>query len=303
MSRRRTAAGADGGDAAPASAPDASSPSRTSSGTPSEGVLRVTTAVVGLPVVVAAAWFGGAWFALLVMAAALGAQVEVYRLARASGATPGVAWGLVAGAGVALTPLVPEAHWVTIAALVGFLAWLPFRPTRTSPVVDLAATLGGVVYPTALLTLLTAVRLDLDARLPGHEAAWATLAVFLLVAIADTCAYYTGRAFGKTPLAPSVSPKKTWEGAAGGAVGAVAAALAFSLWLVPSVPVGAMVALGVVAGVVSPLGDLAESRMKRAAGVKDSGHVLPGHGGLLDRLDALLVAAPLAYLIFAVAYR
>ncbi len=266
-------------------------------------MLRVVTAAVGLPVVVAAAWAGGLWFVLLVAAAALAAQSEVYRLARAAGATPSAGWGLVAGAAIALSPLWPDARFAALAVVVAGVVAVPFRATRTHPVLDLAATLGGLVYPTALLTTLTALRLDLDARLPGPQAVWATLTIFLLVALADTCAYYTGRAIGKTPLAPTVSPKKTWEGAVGGAVGAVLGSLALAQWAVPSVPVWAMATLGVVAGVVSPLGDLAESRLKRAAGIKDSGRLLPGHGGFLDRIDALLVAAPLAYLVLTLALR
>ena len=240
-------------------------------------------------------------------------RAEFYRLAHAAGARPHVGLGLVVGAAVALVPLWPEARFVALAAVVAFVCTVPFRHVRVSegrvgdresnPVTDLAATLAGVVYPTALLATLTAIRLDVAAGLPAAEPVWATLAVFLLVALADTAAYYTGRAVGTTPLAPSVSPKKTREGAAGGVVGAMAGAWALGAFALPSVPLWAMLALGVVAGVVSPLGDLAESRMKRAAGVKDSGTLLPGHGGFLDRLDALLVAAPLAYVLLTLALR
>lgn len=274
----------------------------------SNGTLRVLTAVVALPVVIAAAWAGGIWFAGLVAGAAVAAQAEFYRLTAAAGARPNVGLGLTAGAAVALVPLWPDARFAVLAAVVAFVCTVPFRHVATesgesNPVVDLAATLAGVVYPAALLATLTAIRLDVAAGLPGTEPMWATLAVFLLVALADTAAYYTGRSIGKTPLAPSVSPKKTREGAMGGVVGAMLGAWALGVFALPSVPLWAMLVLGVIAGVVSPLGDLAESRLKRAAGVKDSGTLLPGHGGFLDRLDALFVAAPLAYLVLTFALR
>lgn len=274
----------------------------------SNGTLRVLTAVVALPVVIAAAWAGGVWFAALVALAAVAAQRELYRLAEAAGARPHVVLGLAAGAAVALVPLWPDARFVALVAVVAMLCAVPFRHVasgegESNPVVDLAASLAGLVYPAALLATLTAIRLDVAAGLPGREPVWATLAVFLLVALADTAAYYTGRAIGKTPLAPSVSPKKTREGAMGGVVGAMLGAWALGAFALPSVPMWAMLTLGVVAGVVSPLGDLAESRLKRAVGVKDSGTLLPGHGGFLDRLDALLVAAPLAYLVLTLALR
>ena len=116
----------------------------------------------------------------------------------------------------------------------------------------------------------------------------------------DTFAYFAGHAFGKHKLYERISPKKTWEGFAGGLAGSVVGALAV-LWLLhpKALTPGGALAAGLGAGVLGPLGDLAESMVKRAAGVKDSGKIIPGHGGLLDRIDALLFVAPWAYVCAA----
>ena len=114
---------------------------------------------------------------------------------------------------------------------------------------------------------------------------------------ADTLAYFTGRAIGKRPLFPRISPKKTWAGSVGGVVGALVLVAAMKTALLPLVLTWADVAvIGLICGAVGQLGDLAESMLKRSVGVKDSGNYLPGHGGMLDRIDAMLIAIPLVVL-------
>ncbi len=110
---------------------------------------------------------------------------------------------------------------------------------------------------------------------------------------ADTVAYFVGRAIGKHPLAPHISPKKTWEGSIGGLAGSLLVAYGFHFWLTISLPhLLAMATLGNIAG---QMGDLLESACKRSAGVKDSGGLLPGHGGVLDRIDALILCIPVIW--------
>jgi phosphatidate cytidylyltransferase len=123
------------------------------------------------------------------------------------------------------------------------------------------------------------------------------LLIFALVVVylGDTCAFYGGRALGRHPMAPAISPKKTWEGAACGLLGAMAASLLGPLWFFAALPWGHAVLLGALLAIAGMLGDLSESFFKRAAGVKDSGGLLPGHGGVLDRIDSLLLAAPVLY--------
>ena len=267
----------------------------------SDGTLRVLTALVGLPLVIGAVWMGGWVLAGLITLVCVIAQREFYLLAKAAGTNPKSVWGLAAGACVALHALWPEGPLVALLLGVVYFCTTPFRNDRSHPLLDVAATFAGVVYPTAMLSTVVTLRVFLERVLPGDEPFWTTLTVFLLIFATDTVAYYAGRAFGRHPLAPRVSPKKTWEGAIGGVLGAGAAAAALKMTVLPSVPWGAVAALAAVAAFVSPLGDLAESRLKRSVGVKDSGNILPGHGGLHDRFDALTVAAPLAYVVLRVA--
>jgi phosphatidate cytidylyltransferase len=164
-------------------------------------------------------------------------------------------------------------------------------PTNGQPASNIGATITGLLYvslPMALLSLI--------AYGSGHFEPGRVFCLIFFVWAADTGAYFAGKNFGKHKLAPSISPGKTWEGWAGGAaltllVGWVAG------YFLPDIPLShRLVAAGVVA-VFGPLGDLAESMLKRSAGVKDSGTFLPGHGGLLDRFDAFLLVLPVLALL------
>jgi phosphatidate cytidylyltransferase len=119
----------------------------------------------------------------------------------------------------------------------------------------------------------------------------------LTVMVSDSAQYFVGRAFGRRPLAPRVSPKKTIEGAYGGFVFGTAALVGLGAWWLPTVPVPMRVLLGVTVVALGIAGDLFESMLKRSAGVKDSSSLIPGHGGVLDRIDALLFAAPIYYVV------
>jgi len=164
-------------------------------------------------------------------------------------------------------------------------AWLILAPTRHRPAV---ALLCGV--PVLVPAFLALARLQISAY-EHRSGALMVLWLVLLVCAADIGAYFAGRAFGRRKLAPRVSPGKTWEGALGGLL--LVALLAWSgagYFAVP--PLGA-IAFGCAVGIFSIIGDLTESMFKRAAALKDSGALLPGHGGLLDRLDSVTAAAPL----------
>ena len=154
----------------------------------------------------------------------------------------------------------------------------------------LVACFASILYIPLLATTWPLIKADLP-----NGAAW----LFVTLGIAffsDTVAYFFGRFFGRHKLYPAVSPKKTWEGSFGGLVGGVSIAVGFgSLWLIPEMPIGHAVALGVLGSACGQIGDLVESMIKRGFGVKDSGTLLPGHGGMLDRVDALLFVAPVVY--------
>lgn len=151
----------------------------------------------------------------------------------------------------------------------------------------LSGVFSGLLYVPALACVW--------APLKGFGPQWLFIALATAF-LSDTLAYFAGRAFGKHKLYPEVSPKKTVEGGIGGLLGGALAMSGFgSLWLLPEVPIAHAIVIGLIGSALGQIGDLVESMVKRTYGVKDSGNILPGHGGLLDRTDALLFVAPLIY--------
>jgi phosphatidate cytidylyltransferase len=279
--------------------------------------LRVLTAVVGIPLLLAFIYFDFGWetswfdrVPLLILAIGAAAAVgawEFFRLGEQAGARPltvlGVIWALLFVAAAlfngerAASPEAAEyVDWATAALLAAAavlpLVWLTiFR--REVALESWAWTLAGILYAGWMLSHYVMLR-QLD-----HGRELVIMAVFTTFAC-DTAAYFVGRAWGRHRMTPTVSPNKTWEGAAGGFAGAVAAAAALCYLLNLgdwSLPLGYLeaVGLGCLVGVGAQIGDLAESLFKRRAGVKDSGHLLPGHGGLLDRIDSLVFTGVIVY--------
>jgi len=143
--------------------------------------------------------------------------------------------------------------------------------------------------------LLVALPLTYAIRLHASGTDGPRLLMFVLVItwVGDTAAYFVGRAIGKHPLAPVLSPKKSWEGTIASILGALLVAVVFARWFI--VPLPHLLAMAVVGNIAGQAGDLLESAYKRSAGVKDSGSLLPGHGGVLDRIDALILAIPVVW--------
>jgi len=159
------------------------------------------------------------------------------------------------------------------------------------PLVEALSSAG--ISSSALL--LVAFPLSFAVQLHKYPISGPRILLFALVVTwaADTAAYFVGRAVGKHPLAPHISPKKTWEGSVGSMAGSLIVAWAFSYWI--RIPIGHLVAMAVIGNVAGQMGDLLESAYKRSAGVKDSGGLLPGHGGVLDRIDALILCIPVIW--------
>jgi phosphatidate cytidylyltransferase len=182
--------------------------------------------------------------------------------------------------------------WVSPAlsfAVVLLLSAFLFRRERLETIPPRIATV-------ALSWLYCGLLVSTVVGLRRIGVGWVILA-FVVTWANDTFAYFAGHAFGRHRMLERISPKKTWEGFAGGAVGSVVGALV-TRWILPELEVlsvAEMVVLGAGGAVLGPLGDFCESLVKRAAGVKDSGRIIPGHGGLLDRIDALLFVAPWIY--------
>jgi phosphatidate cytidylyltransferase len=261
----------------------------------SNALLRIITAVIGAPLLLGMAYLGGWYFGVLVLVMGVLAQVEIYGLMEQGGLRPWKEAGVLIGGLLALRAFVPELVPVALVVALGVLAWSPFS-NRGKPLDTVGATFLGALYPTALLAFLTDLRLGRGDLVDNMDAFYLTLAVFLLVWATDILAYYTGKSIGKTPLAPSISPKKTWEGSIGGAIGAVLVAVLLKMTVLNFLDWPHLIVMALICGIVSQVGDLVESSIKRSVGAKDSGTLLPGHGGMLDRFDAMLLAVPLVFL-------
>jgi len=276
----------------------------------SETTTRFLVALVGVPLAIAVVVVGGWALALLLAVIAVLAAQEFYRLAAQKGVHPlRVLGGGVAAAFVLLAALDPAAGpdaagfgtLMVLAMLAIPVLSIWIRGVGGQPVLAVSATLTGAIYTGALLSFGLFLR-----HLPGNSGVWHATALVLAPVVltwaSDTFAYFVGRKWGTRKLIPRVSPGKTVQGAIGALVGTVLVAVAYS-YLLRSFPsyrvgIGQAVALGLLVSVAAQVGDLAESLFKRDAGVKDSGRLLPGHGGALDRFDSLFYTLPLGYLFF-----
>ena len=285
-----------------------------------EHVGRVLSALVALPLLYGAVRFLPLpLFAVLIAAVVFLAQIEFYRMTlgwhdgravlkaryverhRYAAAVAGV--GVVAGAGIVVIASQPA--WAAVLPLLATALVMAVGVAALARGNDLAsrerggqdwrqastdAALGvfGVWYVAWLFAHLVSLR-----GFRGGE--WLVFFVLWVTWIGDAAAYYVGRAIGKTPLAPRLSPKKTVAGAVGGVAASAAAAVIAAAWFVDGFSWPEAVGVGIVGGLAGMAGDLAESMFKRGAGVKDSGGLVPSHGGFLDKIDGLLFTAPLFY--------
>ena len=281
---------------------------------------RVLSALVLLPVVIGTIWFlpPAATFLLALVAAVL-AFSEYCTIARALDVwVPG-------GVGGAAVVLVCFAMWIADSAsdmsnhgeinllpnvvylvlmmaliVVGAISVARGRP-GPGVLADAAATLFAPLYIGLPLGALAAVRGGVGAMRARSDLVWDTadgrwvvLLLLIVIVVSDSAQYYTGRAFGRRPLAPTISPKKTVEGAIGGMVFGTLAMAAGGHYVFAS-PLWVLALLGAAISLLGIVGDLFESLLKRSAGVKDSSNLIPGHGGVLDRIDSWLFAAPVYY--------
>jgi phosphatidate cytidylyltransferase len=242
-------------------------------------------------------------FVILVAAAMIFGLYEFYVLARKKDMKPDVAAGFLGGAALftifyfATPDRQPRLDVETIALVIIVLTvgTLIAATLRGAPfdkmIASSGATIVGVLYVVLLGGHLVALRTGFEERLSAHLLSF----FFLILMGADTGAYYVGRAIGKHKLAPAISPAKTWEGVAGGVVAGLALATVAHFWFFRELPLKWALPLTAAMIVLGILGDLTESALKRGAGAKDTAKILPGHGGVLDRLDSLLFNAPLIY--------
>jgi phosphatidate cytidylyltransferase len=266
---------------------------------------RARSAAILVPPLLVALWLGGIWITLVVGIAVAIAGVETFRLLTAAGhpsmPTFGVVLAVVLALGDALKEL-PGGSGLVLTALAIVLVGTGAlsRQDPREGLAVFATTLFGAMYVGLLgfVARLSTAGVPVDASAPlgwlGPERAWVIVLVLCVWAY-DTAAYLAGRRFGQRPFMQHISPSKTLEGVAGGA--AAAAVVGAILVLALGRPVLAGLLLGLALAFAAQAGDLAESMLKRAAGAKESSRLIPGHGGLLDRVDSFLFAAPVAYFI------
>ena len=264
---------------------------------------RVITSLWGLLLLIVTNWFGSLWFTLLVAIWGLLACYEFYNLITTTGAKPqtyfGLIWSLLfiisqdsqLQAFLAsrfntnlITPLL-----LTAAVVISLICLLRYSPKERA-FISWAWTMAGILYIGWLTSYLVAIR-GFD-----YGRNWVFFALFVTFA-SDTSADLVGSTLGKHHLAPYISPKKTWEGAIGGGIGAILASLVFILPTTLNLPLTLWQAIlaGLLASIFGQLGDLVKSLFKRNMGAKDSSKLLPGHGGFLDRLDSVLFAVVVVY--------
>jgi phosphatidate cytidylyltransferase len=259
---------------------------------------RWITGIVAIPIIYVLVSAGGTAFFLLIAAASVLTLWEYYRAVFDPHEAAAARWiprlGLVTAplivlaayrGGMSAIPLILAVDLILAAGLS-----LPLFKTDPQAPHRVTKQVSGLIYIPVLLSFLMILRSG------GHGAQW-IFWLLCIVAAGDTGAYYTGTYLGRHKLCPWVSPKKTIEGSIGGLAANLAVAVLFRRILLPSLSLPPCMVFALVIGIAGQAGDLFSSEFKRSAGIKDSGSLLPGHGGFLDRLDALLFASPLAYLL------
>jgi phosphatidate cytidylyltransferase len=267
-------------------------------------VTRVLSALVLIPVVVGTVWFLPpiATLALTSIVAVL-AVFEYTTIARALGASvprtlavPAVLAAVVvtcwSGAQPGDVDFRPDPDSLGVVVLAAFIAMSATMIASTAPgptaLLNVSASVFSIVYIGVPLGALAS--LQMAANGPSQ-----VLLLIAVIVISDSAQYYSGRAFGRHALAPAISPKKTREGAVGGLVFGTAAFLVGARWVFSDTPLPIVLLAGAAIVAAGMVGDLFESMLKRSANVKDSSHLIPGHGGVLDRIDSWLFAAPVYY--------
>lgn len=270
---------------------------------------RVVSAAVAVPVLAVLIWTGFWAVSTLVVVVVILSLFEFYGVLERGGYHPRRITGIVCGLGFCVAAILSRTfNYNLTGAVLAFSILLSLtvelaRRDRTGALVDWALTFVGACYVGWLLSHYIALE-ALDTQLvpnnwlasvymsPGSAWLYAVLAITWLQ---DTGAYFAGRAFGRHRMAPYLSPKKTWEGAIGGLLSALIVGILVKPLLGLPISYAGAALLGIVGGIVGPLGDLAESLIKRQVNVKDAGALIPGHGGILDRVDSMLFTGPVLY--------
>lgn len=274
---------------------------------------RILTALVALPILIASivlpyffphqSWAN--WlFVILAALAIVAGLYEFYLLSKKLELKADAQIGYLGATALFIAFLfdaptkAPDVLLLTIALfIIAVLATQTFRfqADFSKMLAGVGVTILGVFYVAFLGGFLISMRVGFDGAVVQNLSTKLLGFFFLVIMGSDVGAYFTGKYLGKRKLAPKISPGKTWEGAVGGLLASMAFAALATAWFFPELPFQVSLSLAAVMTVIGIIGDLAESALKRGAGAKDAANILPGHGGLLDRLDSLLFNAPILY--------
>lgn len=258
---------------------------------------RVVTVVCVLPLLIAAIWAGTPWFTILISIWGLVAVYEFYSITKTTDIPVLAGFGLIWTVLFIISPnfdyffKVPLVPLLLGSAVIVSLVMLFVIPKKDGVFISWAWAIAGILYIGWLLSYFVALR---NLTIDRDWSNWALLAL-LIVFATDTSAFFIGGKWGKHKLAPRISPSKTWEGAIAGVVAAIIVSFALVTLLKLPLNYGQSVLLGFLVSVFGQSGDIVESLLKRNMGVKDSGKLMPGHGGLLDRSDSVVFAGVVVY--------
>jgi phosphatidate cytidylyltransferase len=252
---------------------------------------RLISAAIGLPIFIIIVWLGNPWFALLLAIIAILGSIEFYRMTSHNKIRPIAYFGVAISFLIIISPYYP--NFITKPCILTFaiiisLIWLLFQSSKEGAFNNWAWIMAGILYIGWTISYWAELR-NLE-----HGREW-MLCSILTVMASDTGAFFVGKTWGKHYLAPTISPKKTWEGAIGGLLCSIIASII--LGIVFSLPLNywGLVLLGFIISTLAQLGDLVESLLKRNTSVKDSGNLIPGHGGILDRIDSFIFTGVAVY--------
>jgi phosphatidate cytidylyltransferase len=257
---------------------------------------RVLSAAVLIPLVAGLTYAGGWVLAAALFVVVVRCAYELFQLMRDAGYRPSLVASSIVMAALLVIALFPDLHLLGVvlaAAVIGTLIWQLLQLPQGQPTQSWALTLGASLWLGFLISHFVLLR-DLSPPFGlGVGTRW-LIVMFLVTWVNDSAAYFVGKAIGRHPCCPYLSPKKTWEGTIGGWIGGLVATVLLGYWLV-DLPWYHGLALGALVATVAPFGDLAKSMVKRQMKVKDFSALIPGHGGMFDRIDSLLFVAPVVY--------
>jgi phosphatidate cytidylyltransferase len=295
----------------------------------SELLKRILVALVLIPIAILVIYKDGVAFSLALLGISAIALWEYYRISVAKGAKPNIAAGLIGGVILQVwffmifeTGKIGLYSFITlifISSLIIIVFSMELFLNIRNSVINTAVTIAGILYINLPLSFIYAIRkfnqIDWNSMLQTIDSTaystpyfdffsirddgWAAgflLSMFAAVWISDSAAYFIGVKFGKHKLYPRVSPKKSWEGAVACFLSAIIFFILVSYYLAPHIPLIHSIIIGTIIGITGQLGDLAESQLKRDAGIKDSSAIIPGHGGFLDRFDGIIFIAPAVFI-------